>query len=204
MITNANPNFYERELESYRSATAFRELTIVAAMDFCAEWRLTPPEWLVTEAAALLIELVKSQKAKKRGRAAGYIAQYRQHIWDLERWDATLRVREIRDKTKRELRIVRDCPKLAKDKQTAKLVEHYRKCKRWLRRGTYECASMLTGDSARVGAAAVRRSYRRIQLKNQSGGFRSCVFSDIFIDKIGIGAAQKRDRKWRPIYDLTP
>ena len=139
----------------------------------------------------------------KRGRAGGYIAEYKRHLTDLDRWDAVKQVREHRDKSERELEIVREYPHLAR---TAKsIVDHFQKLKRWLRYGTFQCAALLVanGGGARVSAEAVRRSYRRIEKKNSTEGFRSCVFMPDFLRKLGISEEKKSGTKWQPITDLT-
>lgn len=197
-------DFVERELNYFRSATAFRELSIIAAMDLCREENMPPPAWLVTEATELLFTLVKSQKVSKRGRAGGYIAEYKRHLIDLDRWDAVKRVREHRDKTERELAIIRDYPQLQRSAKS--IVGHFQKLKRWLRYGTFQCAALLVanGGGALVSADAVRRSYRRIEKKNATMGFRSCIFGRDFLQKLGIGEEEKSGRKWRLITDLTP
>jgi hypothetical protein len=198
--------FIERELEYFRSATAFHELAVIAAMDLCAEEKKGAPAWLVAEAASLLIELVKAQKVTKLGRAGGIIAEYRRHLIDLDRWDAVIQIREIRDKTAHQLRVAREHRELARIKGLQGRVEHFRKVKRWLRSGTHQCAALLVtrNGGARVSAAAIRRSYRRIQQKNATRGFRSCVFMPDFLRKLGLDQTEKPGRKFRPIYDLSP
>src|SRR5689334_9816587 len=131
-----SPSFIDRELNDLQSATAFRELSTIAAMDLCRNMGASPPPWLVAEATELLFTLVKSQKVSKRGRAGGYIAEYKRHLVDLDRWDAVKRVREHRSRAERELDIVREYPRLA---ETGKgIVSHFQKLKRWLcRYGTF-------------------------------------------------------------------
>ncbi len=206
LATDPSVSFFERELHYFRSATAFREVSLVAAMDLCAQENRCAPEWLVKEAAELLIQLLKSQKVNRRGRAGSYIAEYRRHLIDLDRWDAVVRARELRDKASLELEIAREDPKLTSNPGFKRVVEHFRKLKRWLRYGTFQCAALMVanGGGSRVTPAAIRRSYRRIEKKNATDGFRSCVFERNFLDKIGIGEQEKSGRKWRPIYDLSP
>lgn len=198
--------FVEQELAYFCSATAYRELAVIAAMDHCAEEKRDAPAWLVAEAASLLIELLKSQKVTSRGRKGGILAQYRRHLTDLDRWDAVVQIREIRDKTVHELRIARKHPEFARIEGSRGAIEHFRKLKQWLRSGTHQCAALLVARNggARVSAAAIRRSYRRIQRENATPGFRSCVFMTDFLRKVGLDQNQKPGRKFRPIYDLPP
>ncbi len=199
----ASSNFVERELTYFRSATAFRELSTIAAMDLCRQERMPAPEWLVKDATELLFTLVRSQKVSKRGRAGGYIAEYRRHLNDLDRWDAVQQVREHRNKTQHNLKIVREDPRLAL--RAKGVVKHFTMLKRWLRYGTFQCAALLVAHSGglRVTAEAVRRSYRRIEKKNATKGFRSCTFMPDFLQKLGISEQKKSGTKWRPITDLA-
>jgi hypothetical protein len=188
-----------------RRRLRIKELTIAAAMEYCAEWKIAPPQWLVTAASQLLIDLLKSQKANKRGRGGGHIARYRQHLSDLNRWDAVLIVREIRARSDSEMQIVRKRPARFRNTQDTAFVKKRRD---WLHHGTFACASMYVSRYERgVGPQAIRTSYRRIERKNRDpGNYRSCVFDDNFLHKLGLPGLQytRPLAKRRSLFDMTP
>jgi hypothetical protein len=196
----APQSIYERELEYFRAATGHRELTVAAAMEYCAKWKISPPEWLVADATTLLIELLKSQKANKRGRGGNHIARYRQHLCDLNRWDAVLRIREIRAKSACEMGIIRKC---RKPPAKGWDIGFEKRRQAWLKQGTLECAAIYAAQcEPRVGVDAVKGSYRRIERMNADPGYRSCVFEDDFLHKLGLSGLAD-PKPWRSLYDLS-
>jgi hypothetical protein len=198
---DALQSIYEQELEYFRTATDYREVTVAAAMDYCAKWRISPPEWLAAEASVLLIKLLKSQKATKRGRGGNLIARYRQHLCDLNRWDAVVRIREIRAKSADVMASIRKC---RKPDAIESHIAFEKKRRAWLKRGTLECAAIYAAQcEPRVGIEAIKASYRRIERKNADPEqYRSCVFEDDFLHKLGLpGLADPKP--WRSLYDLS-
>jgi hypothetical protein len=191
---------HQRELEYFRAATDHRELTVAAAMEYCVKWKVSPPGWLVAQAAALLIELLKSQKAAKRGRGGTHIARYRQHLCDLNRWDAVLRIREIRAKSAHEMAIIREYPN---PDEIERHITFEQRRQAWLKRGTLECAAIYAAQcEPRVGIDAVKGSYRRIERKNADPKYRSCVFDDEFLHKLGLpGLADQKP--WPSLYNQS-
>ena len=98
-----------RELDRFRRLTKHREIATARAMDYCVKYQIYPPEWLVVEAASLLIELLKREKPTKRGRTASCLARLQHEMWDVERWDAVKTVRELREKCRREEAALKAC-----------------------------------------------------------------------------------------------
>ena len=74
--------FHERELNELKAVTVHSELATAAALDYCAKEEICPPPWVVKKAAELMCDLLKREKAERRGRTAGRIARYRQDLWD--------------------------------------------------------------------------------------------------------------------------
>ena len=199
-------SFFDRELESLNVVTVHRELAVAAALELCAEEGIRPPSWVVREASQLLIRLLLNEKTKKRGRAAGLIARYRQDHWDGERYEAVEEIRRIRDRVKKEIGLIREYG----DRVRPKHKEHYERFDRWFRRhGTYECASMyLKGRDARASAQTIKRSYRETKRRhgNKPKPDRYITFDDRFLRKLGLPAVSDRKggNKWSPLYNLTP
>lgn len=195
---------HERDLNNLKNMLAHRELAVAAAMDYCSEEQICPPPWLVAAAAELLRDLLKREKAQKRGRAAGHIARYRQAMWDIERWDAVLAIRRIRETIVNDERFMKAYPD-----DYRKRVEHHKKTRSWLRHGTYSCASMyLAGRDARAGADAIRASYRRVKRSydGPATDTRYWFLEERFLLKLGFESLHDRKpgTKWTPLYNLTP
>jgi hypothetical protein len=194
-----------RRLEEFRAASVHKELAVVAALDLCAEEQITPPQWLVKDAAKLMVELLKSQKTSKVGRTPTYIAQFRQHLIDLKRWNAVLEVRRIRDDNAHEAKIFNGMSASRREhfEDRRRLIERYRT---WLKHGTYRCAAMyLRGQDAYAGTDAIRTSYRKIQ-KAFSRDAKFPALGDLFIEKIGLSGwlDAKPGKKHTRLYDLEP
>jgi hypothetical protein len=73
------------QLEIYRRMF-HAELGVAAALHYCTEHDLDAPRWLITAATELIFALLRNEKSKKRGRACGIVARYRQDMIDFERW----------------------------------------------------------------------------------------------------------------------
>jgi hypothetical protein len=175
-------------------------------MEYCAEYQVTPPPWLLRMSADLMIDLLKREKGKKRGRAAGYIARHRQDMIDFERWNEVVVTRE---------RQVRICEQVETCKQCLDPDDKFRidreKMHAWLGHTwerAFECATMsLTGTHARAGVDATRRSYLRVQraMKDPEQSGRYCQLEFRFLFKLGCRSwfDQKQGIKFIPLYDLT-
>lgn len=196
---------HQRELDELKSLTVHRDLAVAAALDYCVEEGITPPRWAVERAATLLRELLLREKAPDRGRAGNRVTRYRNDQWDVERWDAVEAIRRIRDKTKYDAKLRRQYGETPEDSGT---MMHHECMLEWLRNGTFECASRyLAGREARVGADAIRASYRRCIRRAGTGSFpdRYYVLDQRFLVKLGIPDlhTRKRGTKLLPLYNLT-
>jgi hypothetical protein len=207
--SSADPQnaIHQRELGELLKLTVHRELAVAAAMDYCAEEGVSPPLEIVKEAASLILELLKREKAQNRGRAAGRIARYQQDLWDVERWDAVEAVRRIRQRVKRDIELRRVH---GETQDNSRAMYHEERTVAWLRHhGTFACASMLlAGRDARVSAEAVRASHRRCRQRAGTGRTpdRYYIFDERFLRKLGFPhwIDRKRGTKLLPLYNLTP
>ena len=59
---DAARQYYLRELDSFRRLTEHREIATARAMDYCAKYKICPPEWLVVEAASLLMKWLRRRE----------------------------------------------------------------------------------------------------------------------------------------------
>lgn len=189
----------KRELDHLRNMMASNRLAVAAAMDYCAEREICPPPWLVAASVELIVDLLKREKSRRRGRTAGYIAQYRQWAWDFERWDAVLEIRRMRKQAKHNLELEHLCPKHYS-------IKHSKKMQKLLGNSTYEfeaASQYLTGRDAKAGAHAVRASYRKI---NNDRANVAVFLRDRFLRKIGLQESQdlKPGTKPWPLCSLTP
>jgi hypothetical protein len=202
---SAMDRIHHRELEEMRSLTVHRDLAVAAALDYCAEAGIAPPQWAVERAATLLRELLLNEKADGPGRAGNRVSRYRQDQWDLERWDAVEGIRRMRKRTKDDAALRRQYGENSKNSR--EMYHHERKLE-WLRQGTFECAAKyLSGRDARVGADAIKASYRRCIDRSGPGSFpdRYYVFDPRFLAKLGFPDLNDRKpgTKMLPIYNLT-
>ena len=190
---------HQRELDELKN------LTVAAALDYCAEEGIPPPRWVVEGAAKLLCELLVREKAPGRGRVGNRVTRYRNDQWDVERWDAVEAIRRIRAKTKYDAKLRRE---FGETPENSKSMLHHKRMLEWLRNGTFECASRyLAGREARVGADAIRASHRRCIRRAGTGSFpdRYYVLDQRFLEKLGIPDLQDRKRgtKLLPLHNLT-
>lgn len=202
---SAMDRIHQRELNEMKNLTVHRELAVGAALDYCAEEGVTPPQWLVERSAALVRELLMREKALEPGRTGNRIARYKNDQRDVERWDAVEAIRRIRTKTEYDAKLRRQYGETPKNSRS---MYHHERMLDWLRNGTFECASRyLAGRDARVGADAMRASYRRCIRRAGSGSFpdRYYVLDQRFLKKLGIADLNERSRgtKLLPLYDLT-
>ena|SRR5258708_4004206 len=133
-----------------------------------------------------MIERLKCEKTTKRGCKGSRIAKFRQEFRDVERWDAVKQVREIREKLRRNDKTLKAKPELP---VTDGGKRHHEKQRKWLKQGTFECASkLLVGRDAGVASPyAIRKSFRKIEatLKGPippAGAW----FSEAFLKKLGL------------------
>jgi hypothetical protein len=197
---------HERELDNMKNMIAHKELGVAAAMDYCAEERICPPQWLVLASAELMRDLLTREKSQKRGRAAGHIARYRQDLWDIERWDAVVEVRFNQKRIRARVERARAHP--GYPEKALKLEEKMLAWigRTWLR--AYECAAMtLNGRDARVGTDAIKASYCRVKrnFDNPAMAMRYHLLDQRFLRKLGFEGLSDRKPgvKSLPLYDLT-
>jgi hypothetical protein len=180
-----------RALESFRGLTEHREIAIARAMDYCVKNRICPPEWLVEEAASLMIDLLKRERPTRRGRTASCIARLRHEMWDAERWDAVITVREIRERCKREAKALKDHP------NEAGLDGHKRRLltlRKWLSQGTLACAAkLLVGRNALASPSTINASYKKMEAtRNKSTPPAGAWFDDPFLKELGLQDSHER------------
>lgn len=196
---------HHRELEELRQLTVHRDLAAAAALHYCAEAGIAPPSWVVERIAQLLPKLLLREKADGRGRIGNRVAQYRRDQSDLERWDAVEAIRRMREKTKHDADLRRQH---GETPENSRAMYHHQRMRTWLRHGTFECAGRyLSGRDARVGADAIKASYRRCGRRSGTGSFpdRYYVFDAGFLAKLGFPDCnhRKSGTKLLPVYNLT-
>ncbi len=191
----------ERELNELKNLSAHQDIAAVAALDYCVEHEIPPPPWVTEAALQVLVDLLKREKSQKRGRSAGRVARLQQDQWDLERWDAVLQARRIRERARKELALHREYH----------LVPHHslEKLDAWLDNKTFACATMLlSGRNARAGVDAMKASYRKVKrnFEDPTAATNYHVFDGRFLKKLGLEDLHERKpgTKMMPLYNLTP
>src|SRR5690606_7103329 len=66
---------HSRYLDHLKNCTAYKELAAAAALHFCAEHKIIPPEWALPGGSKFMCELLRDDKPKARGRASNYLAR---------------------------------------------------------------------------------------------------------------------------------
>jgi hypothetical protein len=190
-----------RELDKFRRLTAHKEIATARAMDYCATHQVCPPEWLVAEAASLLIELLKREKTTRRGSNASYLARFHQERKNTERWDAVLEVRRIRSMARRDETALKRSPER---KVTDSFKRSHQKRREWLKQGTFECAAdRLKGRDAHVTAYGVRNSYRKMEKsRKEPSNAIGAWFDDPFLNKLGLQGVLDRKPGTKPFLFL--
>lgn len=194
---------HERYLDGLKKTMVHKELAVAAALHFCAEERLIPPKWVLEGSAKLVCNLLKCEKAKTRGRAAGKLARYRQSMWEVERWNAVNQVRQIRTQNASDAVLIKSDPDGYEDIQKT----HNRKMRQWLRHGTFACASMyLHGCYSRAGVDAMKASHRRVRQAHDDPSNTNYWYIDPrFLWQVGIDdRVETPGTKWVHLYNLTP
>ena len=160
------------------------EVGIAQAMHFCATHRISPPEWLIEEAALIMIELLKREKGNGRGRTATVLARFKHAYWDRQRHDAVVEVRRGREVAKHYDRELKADPNLATD-DFKRILKERRKL---LKQDNFECATMLlNGTIADASPSAVRASYRKVKRARANGSnMTSTHFDPDFLGKLGV------------------
>jgi hypothetical protein len=193
-----------QELDKLRTLSDHPEIATVRAMDYCATHNICPPTWLVASAASLMIELLKREKTSKRGRTASCLARFRQEFWDLERWDAVNEVRRVRGMARRDDEALKTHPK---QPVTDAWRRGYQRRRKWLKLGTFECATyFLAGRDAHATASAIRTSYRKIEKSLvKASPLVGAWFDDAFLRKLGMQGLldRKPGAKTFLFFDLT-
>ena len=207
---SALANLHQRRLDEMLLARAAHPaIAAAAALDYCVENRVTPPSWVVEDAALALRELLLREKPPVRGRAGGLVARYRQDQIDFERWDAVLQARENQKRVAERVRVLNEHPTFKA--QRPRYLEHELKLLAWLGKDwnrAYEVAAMsLLGRDAFGGPDAVKVSYKRVQKRQKSGvdAGKYVRFHDEFLLKLGFEhvAWHRPGIKMLPIYNLT-
>src|SRR3954471_2506603 len=196
---------HRRELNEQKNLKVHREIRVAAALDYCAENHIDAPAWLIAEAAVLVRDLLKREKAQERGRKGNSITRYRRDQWDVERWDAVEEIRRMKKRIRADVQLRR---KLRFTSENDKDWQYRQRQLAWFGHGTFECASrLLAGRDARVGPEAIKASYRRCKERAGPGPLpdRYYVFDEDFLLKLGIPRLSERKpgTKFLHLFDLT-
>jgi hypothetical protein len=203
--TAALESIHRRELNELENLKVHTEIRVAAALDYCAENHIRPPAWLTAASAVLLLDLLKREKAQQRGRKGNCITRYRRDQWDVERWDAVEEARRMKKSIRADIQLRR---KLGATSEQDKGWQYRQRQLAWFGHGIFECASrLLAGRDARVGAEAMKASYRRCKDRAGRGPLpdRYYLFNEDFLLKLGIPRLSERKpgTKFVHLFDLT-
>lgn len=214
MANDENPlhDYYQREFAELERITSHRALAAAAALYLCAIDGQSPPHWVVQEASELLCDLL-ANKPKKKGRAAGHVARYKQDLIELERWDAIYGIRQSQRRLYDELRRIRErgwdvnCPNGLKSRVAERM-----KLQAWLGRSfprAVECAAMtLRGRDAYCSTSTMLKTYKKMQRHIKRLGNRQSpshwLMDERFLMRIGFKSQHERNKgtKTLPLWTL--
>jgi hypothetical protein len=201
---------HEHEIHMERFETMLKreihpEIAVTAALHYCAEHQMPPPQWLTMAATKLLCALIGNKQKKKRGRSVSPCARYLQDMIVYERSDV------VRDTRERQISEREHVEKLRKIPSAPKALIREREkmlaCagSDWLE--AFVCASKrLQTTDAHAGPDAIKKSYLEYQRESRGriSGLRYHVFDRRLLNMLGIAIDfPHRGKKLRPIYDLT-
>jgi hypothetical protein len=182
--------FFDRELNNFeRMYEAGSNVAVAGALQFCAEYGISPPQWLVHASLKVVCDLLRREKSTKRGRSTGAIARYRQDMIDYFRWDECVVLEELQIKVQDAIKIYSDVPipaglknRYAEERQRAN----------WLgttRSRVYECVSQALARTEAFGSPqSIKRSCRQV-IRNQADpkrAFRYFLIGDAAMKLLGI------------------
>jgi hypothetical protein len=181
-------------------------VAVPAALHYCVEHGLDAPPWLMGAATVSHCALLRREKSKKRGRACGAVARYRQDMIDLARSDEVSVVRQVQKEFLQQVEELRALPRVPRE-----LLEEKEKMLAWLGHTlsrAFECASMMLAQTEAFGSPeAMKRSYRQVERNSRDPkqAYRYHVLDHRFLRKLGIKPelGYGRGRKLVPLYDLT-
>jgi hypothetical protein len=200
---------HEYELEMERFQTMVRrgmhpEIAVTAALLYCAEHKMPPPQWLTIETTRLLCEFL-GKKRRKGGRSTSPCARYLQDMIVYERWDVVRDTRERQISERENVEALRKIPRVSRE-----LLEEREKMLECAGSDLMEaavCASKrLQGTRAHAGPEAIKKSYLECnrQMRGRSSSLRYHFFDRRLLNSLGINIDfQRRGKKRPPIYELT-
>jgi hypothetical protein len=179
------------------------EVAVAAGLDYCAERKIVPPGWIVSQAADVMTPLLMGAKQGRRGRSCNPTARYRQDQIDYIRWDSVMTARENQPRIRARVVDMRNfaselSPRyLDLEERLLQWIGHD-----WIR--VFEVASMyLQGSFAHGGPDAVKKSYLKVQ-GNPRWAARYIWVREPFRYKIGIPHPRdERGMKCRYLFELT-
>jgi hypothetical protein len=194
---------HHNELECFRHMPD-KEVGVLAAFHYCSKHRISPPDWVTTSAATVLINAFGKRRRKNRGRSSNVVDRIRQNLIHFERYDTVLEIREkqlhFADMVKR----YRGDPKIPKA-----ILEEKEKFHAWVGstlERAYECASMILRDTISFGGPdAIKASYLKCggECRNRALAMRYHILDSSLIRALGIELDRPQVRKHVPLFDLT-
>lgn len=186
--SSAVQELHRQEFEQLRNAYEAGVIVAApAALHYCLEWGVAPPQWVVEAALHELCDLLKREKSKRRGRAAGAIARYRQDMVDFMRWNQVVVLREEQQRSTRLMETYPTCPSQGQARIYAEEAAKAEWLGHTLTR-VYECASEgLEGTDAFGSPESIKRSCRAVDRNNRRplDAFRYCQFHPLFVRMLG-------------------
>jgi len=172
-------------LSKFRRQISQNEVATACALHYCVLHAISPPDWLVEEAATGMIKLLKRERPSGRGRAGSQLARFQHEYWDVQRWEKVQDVRGIRLEAKRDDKILKAQP----NREPGDNWRRFQSARTaWLKLETFErAAKLLVGQSAHASSSAVRASYRKVEKAICNGKtIMGLWFDDGFLLKLGI------------------
>jgi hypothetical protein len=200
-------HIHAQELDRLRSmALGGITVAIPAALDYCREYKVPAPDWLLACSTELLCSLLKGEKPRRRGRASGHVARHRQDQIDYSRWSTVQWTRESQKELLHQVQVMNSFPNVP-----ARYREDRERLLGWygstLDRA-FECAAMmLEGTEAFGSPDTIKRSYFKVErnMADPDQAIRYHQLEPRFLAKVGIKWEPfvRPGRKPVPLYEVT-
>ena len=181
--------YNHRRLEELRKiADAGSALAIPAALDYCAEHDVTPPQWLTERASKLLNALLHVEDQTVRKRMRRQITDYRKRQVHFARYDAVNAAKEARVDLRNESKHV----KPLKSQNAWRIAKNLKLVLERLGPNdetvVAAVAHQLKKTSAAGGEEAIRKSYQKLLKEEREDRMNGkyYVFDPLFLRRIGV------------------
>jgi hypothetical protein len=164
-------------------------LALNEAVQYCLEWRVNPPRWVLEAVADRLASSALGKPPKKVGRAAGGLARDKMDMIHFARWDFVEDMKRARKEWMGELGELNKLPKSDQSAAIIARIEHeVRRIGATVDEVFRRASELLIGTSLAGSPEAIKSSFWRVErdFKHPVRRFRYYVFSHQTLRAVGL------------------